>query len=194
MYNIPVNPQYPTSVDYRLEKEYEGRLIDEISIEKIVFKDTNMTLEQFIENVSSYGHIRIYVGKDGEYDRTEFYYSFEFLIRLNPIRQVDNSIIITIPDYLSTRFNMIKLTNAEIDLKFMRDHQFTNINIVAKLTFYDRPTRNMLMQSNGYGLTQYVYHVDEICADTLEKKIRSCSNQLAKGFFVIGDIDNQWHG
>jgi hypothetical protein len=190
---MPVDTSKPSRIYYQLEKIYENRLIDEINVEKIVIKDTNMTLEQFIEALESHCYMHIYISNKLGEDRADFTYELKFLIKLNPVQQIGDSFIITIPDYLSTRFNMRKLMNATLDVVFSSKHPFTNVNIIEKLTFYDRATRNMVMRSNNYELMQHVCNINDCSADTREQSCRVSSNMLAKGFFISGNIDNIKH-
>jgi hypothetical protein len=191
------NQQVPLNVvyDYRADDIENAqrpfyqvlREADEVIITHIIFKDANLTLDQF-KNAIRNSHMQMLIG-----GIQIFRYDFKLLIELNQVRKIRDSFVVTLPEFLSTKLIMITLLYFDVTLQFNLQHQFTAIQIGRKIIYHENPARRQLAQNNHEQPVQQLYYMNNMIADTHEKTILLDAYHLVKGLFILGNRDNIEH-
>lgn len=157
---------------------------DLINLEYFHFKDQNLSLEQFKDIIK---HCKCKLDIGGQ---EIIKYDFEILIELNQIQHVRDIFIVKIPQFLVKNIIFVALVYHEVKLEFDLTHEFSEIFVVTKLIFHETRERERLSQHNHIKMIQQLNFVDEINGTSEFQRVRVNGNNMTKGMFVIGDLNN----
>lgn len=157
---------------------------DLVNLEYFHFTDANLTMNQF-KDIIRHCSCKLYISS-----QEIVKYDFEILIELNQVRHVNDTFIVKIPQFLLKDIIFVSMTFYNATLAFNLTHQFSKICVVTKLTFQQCQENRILFQQEQHKMMQQLNKVGEIDDTNINQFVRIQGNNLTKGIFIIGDINN----
>ena len=124
-------------------------------------------------------------------------YDFELLMELTEVKKFDDSYIVTIPgNYTIGEFYQIasqhNIFNIYFDIKNI--HMIDKIKICYEMNYYSDNIRKELCDKHQERIFQTItplinHHIDSNHIDTDTHIYNCCPNRIAKGYFILGDLN-----